>query len=147
MSIDLGFTHIALAATDLDASIQFYEKYAGMKVVHDRPDIENDGRVVWLSDGTRPFVIVLIKAKSADPILKPFAHLGIAVSSREEVDHFADLARAEGVMVGEPIDEGPPVGYYIFLKDPDGHSLEISYGQDVTSAIAKAFQKSGSEQS
>src|SRR4029077_16623489 len=31
---DLGLTHVALTARDLDASITFYGKYAGMAVVH-----------------------------------------------------------------------------------------------------------------
>jgi catechol 2,3-dioxygenase-like lactoylglutathione lyase family enzyme len=33
---DLGLTHVALTARDLDASIAFYGKYAGMAVVHRR---------------------------------------------------------------------------------------------------------------
>ena len=39
-------THIALQIQDIDKSIDFYERYCGMQVVHDRQD---DGmRVVWL---------------------------------------------------------------------------------------------------
>ena len=26
---------------------------------------------------------------------------------------------------------GPPVGYWAFLRDPDGHTLEVSFGQQV----------------
>ena len=47
--IDVGLTHIALTVTDLDVSIAFYAKYAGMEVVHRRSG------VAWLSDRTRPF--------------------------------------------------------------------------------------------
>ena len=55
---DLGLTHVALTARDLDASIAFYGKYAGMAVVHRRA--REGVRSVWLSDRTRPFVIVLV---------------------------------------------------------------------------------------
>ena len=141
MSVDIGLTHIALAATDLDASIAFYAKYAGMSVVHERHDTSRGDGVVWLSDMTRPFVLVLIKAEKPDPVLKPFAHLGVGCSSRAEVTRFAEMARKDGVLIGEPVDDGPPVGYYIFLKDPDGHSLELAYGQDVASAVQEAIKK------
>jgi catechol 2,3-dioxygenase-like lactoylglutathione lyase family enzyme len=135
MSVDVGWTHIALCATDLDASAKFYEKYANFQIVHDRTDPVSQHRVLWLSDKTRPFVLVLIEREIPDPILEPIAHIGVACSSKNAVDHYAKLAREDGILLGDPIDEGPPVGYYIFLIDPDGHSLELSFGQDVTNAV------------
>ena len=38
---DVGITHVALMVTNPDASVAFYEKYAGMRVVHRRVDVEN----------------------------------------------------------------------------------------------------------
>jgi hypothetical protein len=34
-----------------------------------------------------------------------------------------------------PIDAGDPVGYVAHIADPDGHSLELSYGQEVGLAV------------
>ena len=59
----MGLTHVALPVTDPDASVAFYERYAAMKVVHRRRDEAAATTVVWLSDLTRPFVIVLVEAK------------------------------------------------------------------------------------
>lgn len=132
---DLGFTHIALPATDLDATIAFYREFAGFKCVSDRTS--SGVRVIWLSDGTRPFVIVFVQTEKVDRPLGPFAHLGVAIKSREEVDRLASLARERGVPCEGPEDHGPPIGYWAFLKDPDGHTLELAYGQDVEQAVDK----------
>jgi hypothetical protein len=63
---DLGFTHVALPVSNVDASIAFYSKYARMQVVHRRTDLTSKSDVVWLSDLTRPFVIVLIQMPTVD---------------------------------------------------------------------------------
>ena len=129
---DVGLTHVALPVTNIEASTSFYFKYAKMQVVHRRRE------VVWLSDKTRPFVVVLAESKSVDVVLAPFAHLGIGCESREEVDRLSQLAREEGRLIGGPNDSGPPVGYWAFIRDPDGHTLEVSHGQEVGLTVAEA---------
>jgi catechol 2,3-dioxygenase-like lactoylglutathione lyase family enzyme len=132
---DIGWTHVALYAHKIDESIDFYARFARMSIVHSRQ--ESDGtRVVWLSDRTRPFVLVLIESK--DPVenpLGPFAHLGIGLPSRDAVDERCALARAEKRLRLGPTDAGPPMGYWALIADPDGHMLEVSHGQDVGLAI------------
>lgn len=131
MAVDLGVTHVALAVTDLDASIEFYERFAAMRVVHRRGD-PAAGRVAWVGDLTRAFVIVLVETPMVDsPLGGPIAHIGRAVASRAEVDRLCALAAAEGRTVTGPHDEGPPVGYWAFISDPDGHNLEVAFGQQV----------------
>ena len=135
---DLGLTHVALPASDLAASVAFYAKYAAMRVVHRRVDPADGREVVWLSDGTRPFVIVLIATdKVASPLL-PLAHLGVGCSSRAEVDRLAAEARAEGRPVWGPTDSPAPVGYWALISDPDHHTLELSHGQEVALTVARS---------
>ena len=137
---DTGFTHVALPVGDLDESIAFYAKYARMQVVHRRRQSgdENLG-VAWLSDLTRPFVLVLSEGMAgADRPLDPFAHLGVACESREEVDRLCAEARNEGRLRRGPTDSGPPVGYWAFIADPDGHNLEVAFGQEVGLTVAEA---------
>jgi catechol 2,3-dioxygenase-like lactoylglutathione lyase family enzyme len=129
---DVGLTHVALPVRDLDASIAFYARYARMQVVHRREG------VVWLSDRTRPFVIVLMGGSEVEHPLRPAAHLGVGCESRAEVDRLCALAREDESLVGGPQDYGPPVGYWAFLSDPDGHTLEISHGQDVGLTVERA---------
>lgn len=128
---DIGLTHIALQVTNIERSLAFYKRYAAMQVVHDRLSESSGAHVVWISDKTRPFVIVLIESNKLDAVLSPFAHLGIGCKSRDEVDSLCQQARAEGILIEGPTDSPYPVGYWAFLQDPDGHTLEISYGQEV----------------
>ena len=135
---DLGLTHVALMVTKPEASIAFYEKYAAMRVVHRRIDDATQRTVVWLSDRTRPFVIVLIETNQVDAPLRPAAHLGVGCRSREQVERLCGEAADEGALLSGPTDSGYPVGYWAFLTDPDGNTLEISSGQEIALTVAQA---------
>ena len=112
-----------------------------MEIVHQRAD--GHSRVAWVSDRTRPFVIVLIEVPSMIPrpllrlatgllrMVVPFEHMGVGCASREDLDRLCEQAKADGCLSRGPNDAGPPVGYWAFLTDPDGHTLELSYGQGV----------------
>ncbi|HKV54023.1 MAG TPA: VOC family protein [Candidatus Binataceae bacterium] len=136
MAADIGLTHVALQVSNPDASVAFYEKYAAMRVVHRRVDQPSGHTVVWLSDHTRPFVIVLIEQPAIDAPLRPISHLGVGCVSREEVDRLCAEARREGCLHSGPTDSGYPIGYWAFLSDRDGNTLEISYGQEVALTVA-----------
>jgi catechol 2,3-dioxygenase-like lactoylglutathione lyase family enzyme len=142
---DLGFTHVALPVKNVDASIAFYSKYARMEVVHRRSDRTAQSDVVWLSDLTRPFVIVLIEVPKVDNPLLPIAHLGVACETREEIDRLCNEARSDGVLQEGPKDDGYPVGYWAFISDPDGHTLEISHGQEVSFTVKQATNTKSEE--
>src|SRR5262245_45727079 len=78
-------THVALQVRDIEASIAFYARYGGLKVVHERKD---DIRVVWLGWGEDPprFAIVLLEAPYEQNLQPPWQHVGLAVDTRAEVD-------------------------------------------------------------
>ncbi|AFY99162.1 VOC family protein [Calothrix sp. PCC 6303] len=129
--VDIGLTHIALPVSNIERSIKFYATYAGMQAIHRRSDIKTGIDVVWLCDKTRPFVIVLIETPLVQTVLSPLAHLGVGCKSREFMDHLCEKAQQEGVLLQKQQDSGYPIGYWAFLKDPDGHTLELSYGQEI----------------
>ncbi|MDJ0788144.1 MAG: VOC family protein [Myxococcota bacterium] len=137
--IDRGLTHVALPVTDLDRSLSFYARYADFEVVHRRDDPPPGNRVAWISDGTRPFVVVLIEVEQVSSPLVPIAHLGVGCESRELVDERAKHAHEEGHAVWGPTDSPYPVGYWVLIADPDGHTLELSHGQEVGLAVAERF--------
>jgi catechol 2,3-dioxygenase-like lactoylglutathione lyase family enzyme len=128
---DRGLTHVALTVRDLARSIAFYREFGGFEVVHERHDEQTGSAVVWLSDLTRPFVVVLIQNDEPIHPLAGSNHLGVSVPSREDVDAAAARARVGGQLELGPTDSGHPVGYWAIIRDPDGHQLEVSHGQDV----------------
>jgi catechol 2,3-dioxygenase-like lactoylglutathione lyase family enzyme len=141
---DHGLTHVALPVADLERSIAFYAAYAEMQVVHRRADEQTGSAVAWLSDLTRPFVVVLIQTPGADVdtgLRGAWCHLGVGVATRELVDQRCAQARSEGRTVMGPIDSGYPVGYWAYVVDPDGHNLELSFGQEVGFTVDTAAKR------
>jgi predicted lactoylglutathione lyase len=138
---DRGLTHIALPVRDLEKSLEFYSKYADMQTVHIRKSDNSGTRVAWISDRTRPFVIVLIEMEEVNHPLRPPAHLGVGCASREEVDRRVAEAREEGRAVWGPTDSPYPVGYWALISDPDEHTLEVSYGQEVALTVREASDR------
>jgi lactoylglutathione lyase len=137
------WTHIALPAGDLDASIRWYEEFTPLLL--DRRE-DADGQGAWLSHEGQvdnPFVLVLVmfwrEQGASHPVMAPFAHLGIEMPERADVDRLADRARAAGCLAWEPVDLPAPVGYICALKDPDGNVIEISHNQGVYAKVQEKW--------
>ena len=134
--IDVGLTHVGLTCRDLEQTTEFWQRWAGMAVVHRRVDATTGRGVAWMSDRTRPFVLVFIETEHPDSPLGPHQHVGVGLASVEELDIRITDARQAGVSVSDTIDSGPPVGIWAALTDPNGHILELSYGQEVGLAVS-----------
>jgi lactoylglutathione lyase len=138
------WTHIALPSSDIDASVAWYGRFTPLVVLQRFADAE--GRSAWLTHegpAESPFVLVLVMfnrdAGRAQPIMSPFAHIGIEVPERADVDAVAERARAEGCLSWEPRDMPDPVGYICALSDPDGNVIEISHDQGVYAAVQEKW--------
>ena len=131
------WTHIALPATDIDATIQWYETFTPLRLLDRREDV--DGYGAWLGDpdnGDKPFILVLVsffrdQHKGPQPIMAPFAHIGIEMPTKAHIDEVADRGRERGCLVWEPQRMPDPIGYICALRDPDGNVVEFSFDQGV----------------
>jgi catechol 2,3-dioxygenase-like lactoylglutathione lyase family enzyme len=141
-------THVALPVSDLDASIAFYTELCNLVCVAKNED--ENGRGAWLSNDKQvkdPFVLVLAEflpevgerfgqtPGEKVPTLTPFAHVGIELPTREDVDRMADKAREMGCLQWEPRDMAAHIGYICAALDPDGNVVEFSHNQKVFSTI------------
>jgi len=92
----------------------------------------------------KPFILVLVsfrrdQHKGPQPTMAPFAHIGIEVTSRDEVDAIAKRGEAEGCLAWPPTDMPPPIGYICALTDPDGNMIEFSYDQGVYATVQEVW--------
>ena len=122
------WTHITINTSDIDRSVDFYTTLCGLSIVRDR---RLEGRHnVWLGPKSAPgedpiFVLVIVQ----DEVKALLDHFGFQCDTRAEVDRIAELARARDILVEPPTDVGGVVGYFIMVRDPDGHLVEFTYGQ------------------
>ena len=146
------WTHVALPVTDLERSIEFYTSVTPLVLV--TRNVDDNGQGAWLSNKNQvdsPFVLVLAEFKpeigknfGIEPgqkatTLAPFAHLGIELPHREDVDAVAEKARAVGALEWEPRDMAAHIGYICAVKDPDGNTVEFSHNQKVFSTITELW--------
>ena len=143
------WTHIALPSGDLDASIAWYTSFTPLVLLDRRED--DDGQSAWLCHDKQvenPFILVLVmfwkdKGRPA-PIMAPFAHIGIEVPTRRDVEEIADRARAAGCLTWEPTEMPAPIGYICAISDPDGNVIEISHNQGVYAKVQEVWGRAPS---
>lgn len=142
------WTHVALQVKDIEASIAWYERFTHLEVMLRNQDDAGFG--AWMADRTKtgePFLLVMAQfLEGKDPfadlphgVLGPFAHFGIEVTERTEIDRLAELGREHGCLAFGPAQMPAPIGYICFLKDPDGNTVEFSYDQGVYETARKVW--------
>jgi lactoylglutathione lyase len=131
------WTHIALPAHDIDKSIAWYEKHTPLRLLDRREDADGFGAWLGHPEATdNPFILVLVsflkdQEKGPSPIMAPFAHIGIEVPEKADVDAAAAQADEEGCLHWPPTEMPAPIGYICAIKDPDGKVIEMSWDQGV----------------
>ena len=128
-------THIALRVKNIEATAAFYKKYAGLEIVAQRK--EHKTRVAWLGnpDVKEDFVIVALEMPYINSNQPSYDHFGLSLSSREDVDRVAEIARKEGILNFGPKNMGPVAMYLCLVRDPDGNAVEFSFGQEVENIL------------
>ena len=111
--------HVTIYASDIEASIRFYEKAAGLSIVREKKAGEN--RVVFMNDGTQEFCLELAKGKEQTHYEGKNISLGIACTDLgKERERLTEL----GIEVGEIISPRPDVRFF-FISDPDGFRVQF----------------------
>jgi catechol 2,3-dioxygenase-like lactoylglutathione lyase family enzyme len=125
-----GIHHITLICSDLERSVAFYQDTLGMRVVKRTLNPDDPGaRHFFFGDavGTPGTVITCMEYPQMEE-----AHVGrggthhfaLSVDSAEEVEGWRQYLQSRGVGCTEVLDRT----YFksIYLRDPDGHIVEIA---------------------
>ena len=120
MAIARNVNHVSFPVHDLEAALGFYRDLLGLEPVP-RPSFGVDG--AWLSAGNAQIHLIVTPAGMAvdqpPPSLNPAAsHLAFAID-----DYGATLARLKGEG-REVLETGPEAGQ-MWVRDPDGHVIEL----------------------
>lgn len=113
-----GFTHLGLAVRDLDASLRFYERVFGVRVLY------RDGTEVQVQTPSAHDVIAFQKRPRKAGRQGGVSHFGFRLVDPKDVEAAAREAEAAGGRIlrrGEFVPGEP----YVFVADPDGYEVEI----------------------
>jgi lactoylglutathione lyase len=116
--VRVSLNHVALSAKDLAHSTRFYRELFGCQELP-VPDVGFP--TVWLSLGDRQ--LHLFQRETAVP---PLHHFAVAVDDFAEACRRAEALRAfEGAPYGREAYRLPDGTVQLFLRDPDGHLVEV----------------------
>ncbi|MCP3853965.1 MAG: VOC family protein [Actinomycetia bacterium] len=142
------WTHIALRVKDINATIDWYTDFTPMELLDRREDDMGYGAWLGMPGPTEhPFLLVVAQFfTETDPftdnpraVLAPFAHIGIEMPDRADVDAIAARGHQAGHLGMPPTMMPSPVGYICMLEDPDGNMVEFSWDQGVYSTVRERW--------
>ena len=144
------WTHIALRVKDMDATVKWYTEFTPLELIDRRED--GDGYGAWLGmpgETNNPFILVLAQFfEGKDPFadaplatLAPFAHLGMELPARDDIDDIASKGESAGCLAMPPTMMPAPIGYITMLRDPDGNMVEFSWDQGVYATLQEQWSK------
>lgn len=125
--------HVNLLVSDLDCSMQFYERICGIEEVFREPPV----RTGFLSNGNTHHDVALVELSQAAPLAKlgegrarkgwasepGLFHLGFEMENEAELVAAYRAARASGVDVLMTLDH--KISRSVYLFDPEGNLLEF----------------------
>jgi catechol 2,3-dioxygenase-like lactoylglutathione lyase family enzyme len=114
----VSLNHVALSARELERSARFYERLLGCERLP-APDVGFP--TLWLSLGDRQLHLF-----QRDTPVPPLHHFAVAVDDFAEACRRAEeLGAFEGAPYGREAYRLPDGTAQLFLRDPDGHLVEI----------------------
>jgi glyoxylase I family protein len=125
-----GLHHLTLISSDLARTIAFYRDLLGLAIVSDGPSDDDPGtRHVWFGalDGEPGMLLSFLHYPDLPKGVVGTGsthHFALIVESVEEQEAWRDYLRHQGVECTDVFDRGSFRSIYV--RDPDGHIVEIA---------------------
>ena len=124
------FVHTSIRTSNLNKSIEFYDKFLGLKLLTKREIPQNNAEIAFLQDPKgKGATLELTFYKNQKKFVQPeyenrlFDHLAFEVKSMEKT---VEAMRKEGVIITDEPFRLSPNGLLIsFVEDPDGTLIEL----------------------
>ena len=114
-----GLNHVSLSVADPERSLAFYEKLFGVEAYVREPDQIQ-------VKGPGPHDILVFERRDSAGRPGGIDHFGFRLTDPAHIDAAVALAKQAGAEIVETGEFSP--GYpFLFLKDPDGYTIEIWY--------------------
>jgi glyoxylase I family protein len=122
-----GLHHVTAISRDLEKTTGFYRDVLGLGIVHDGPsDDDPDARHVWFgaADGTLLSFMEYPQLPEGVVGIGSTHHFALRVDSVEELQAWRNYLRERDVTCTDLINRG--AFHSIYLRDPDGHMVELA---------------------
>jgi glyoxylase I family protein len=125
-----GLHHVTAICSDVVRTIAFYRDLLGLAIVHDGPsDDDPQSRHVWFGavEGEPGTLVSFMQYPDLPKgVVGTGAthHFALIVESAEEQEAWRDYLREHGVECTDVYDRG--AFRSIYVRDPDGHIVEIA---------------------
>jgi lactoylglutathione lyase len=115
----IGLSHIALYVHDLDKSRAFYKDFLGFDEPYSLTNKDGTLHLTWIKINDRQSIELFPEPETnSDRLYHVALETGDAIGMR-------DYLAAHGVKVPEKVGKGKIGNLNYFIKDPDGHIVEI----------------------
>ena len=115
-----GLTHLALAVSDLDRTLAFYQQVFDVEVMYNEKDF------LQVTTPGAHDIIVFEKKKAAFGHTGGIAHFGFRLRKPGDIAEILEKIRKAGGTITDT-GEFVPGSPYVFFRDPDGYEIEVWY--------------------
>ncbi len=124
------FAHTSIRTSNMDRSIDFYNRLMGLKLLNRREIPQNNAEIAFLQDPSgKGAVLELTFYRKQKKFVQPeyedrvFDHLAFEVKNMENT--ISEMRKEKIIITDEPFKLSPSGPVIAFIEDPDGTLIEL----------------------